>query len=209
LLGSQVTESRINPRLAEPQAPRGGQSSVPRRGNTHRDRTPAMTSTVSLRLALVEPDQPGNFGALLRLAACFAIDLEVVEPLGFPLDERRVRRVGMDYAQHVLVRRHVDLARFFATMAAEGRRLVLLSAKAETAYHRFAFECHDVIVVGSESRGAPPDLVEHVAARLRIPIRPGMRSLNVVTAAAIGLAEALRQLDALPDAAASGQNRSG
>jgi len=163
-----------------------------------------MTDAAPLRLALVEPDQPGNFGAALRLAACFAVDLEVVEPCGFPLDERRIRRAGMDYAQHVTVRRHADLARFLATMAAERRRLVLLSARAETAYHRFAFECSDVIVVGSESRGAPPALAEHVAARLRIPIQPGMRSLNVVTAAAIGVAEALRQLDALPAAAASG-----
>lgn len=163
-----------------------------------------MTNAASLRLALVEPDQPGNFGAALRLAACFALDLEVIEPCGFPFDERRIRRVGMDYAQHVAVRRHADLARFLGTMDAEGRRLVLLSVKAQTAYHRFVFECHDVLVVGSESRGAPAALVEHVAARLRIPIQPGMRSLNVVTAAAIGVAEALRQLDALPAAAASG-----
>lgn len=163
-----------------------------------------MTSTASLRLALVEPDQPGNYGALLRLAACFAIELEVVEPCGFPLDERRIRRVGMDYAQHVVTRRHADLARFLVTMASEGRRLVLLSAKAHTAYHRFAFDAGDVLVVGSESRGAPPALVEHVAARLRIPIHPGMRSLNVVTAAAIGVAEALRQLDALPAGAEFG-----
>jgi len=159
-----------------------------------------MTNPASLRLTLVEPDQPGNFGAALRLAACFGIDLDVVEPCGFPLDERRIRRAGMDYARHVAVRRHADLARFLATMADEGRRLVLLSAKAETAYHRFEFEPGDVLVVGSESRGAPPALVEQVAARLRIPIRPGMRSLNVVTAAAIGLTEALRQLDALPGA---------
>ena len=166
-----------------------------------------MTSTAPLRLAFVEPDQPGNFGAALRLAACFAIDLEVVEPCGFPLDERRIRRVGMDYAAHARVRRHADLARFLLTMAAERRRLVLLSAKAETDYHRFAFEHCDVVVVGSESRGAPPALVEQAAARLRIPIRPGMRSLNVVTAAAIGLTEALRQLDALPASAAGERGR--
>lgn len=161
-----------------------------------------MRDPAPLRLALVEPDQPGNFGAALRLAACFGVALEVVEPCGFPLDDRRIRRVGMDYAPHVAVRRHVDLARFLATMDGEGRRLVLLSARAETAYHRFAFAPHDVLVVGSESRGAPPALVAHVPVRLRIPIRPGMRSLNMVTAAAIGLAEALRQLDALPGAGA-------
>jgi len=159
-----------------------------------------MTNPAALRLALVEPDQPGNFGALLRLAACFAVDLEVVEPCGFPLDDRRIRRAGMDYRQHVAVRRHADLARFVLTMAAERRRLVLLSARAETPYHRFAFADGDVLAVGSESRGAPAALVAQAAARLRIPIHPGMRSLNVVTAAAIGVAEALRQRDALPAA---------
>lgn len=160
-----------------------------------------MTMAGPLRLALVEPDQPGNFGAALRLAACFGLGLEVVEPCGFPLDERRIRRAAMDYADHVDFRRHADLDRFLATMRAEGCRLVLLSVKAQTAYHRFAYRPGDVLVVGSESRGAPAMLVEQVAARLRIPIRPGMRSLNMVTAAAIGVAEALRQLDALPAAA--------
>ena len=159
----------------------------------------------ALRLALVEPDQPGNFGAAQRLAACFGLGLEVVEPCGFPLDERRIRRAAMDYAAHVDVRRHLDLDRFLATMGEEGRRLVLLSAKAQTAYHQFAYENGDVLVVGSESRGAPMALVERAAARLRIPIRPGMRSLNMVTAAAIGLAEALRQLGALDAMAAGGE----
>lgn len=163
-----------------------------------------MTKAGPLRLALVEPDQPGNFGAALRLAACFGLDLEVVEPCGFPLDERRIRRAAMDYGDHVDFRRHADLQRFLATMRTEGCRLVLLSVKAQTAYHRFAYQRGDVLVVGSESRGAPAALVAQVAARLRIPIRPGMRSLNMVTAAAIGVAEALRQLDALPAAANEG-----
>ena len=157
-----------------------------------------MTLTAPLHLALIEPDQPGNFGAVLRLVACFGLRLEVVEPCGFPLDERRIRRVAMDYAAEVVIRRHADLDRFTATMRAEKRRLVLLSARAQTAYHHFVFAAGDVVVVGSESRGAPAALDAEVAARLRIPIRPGMRSLNVVIAAAIGCAEALRQLDALP-----------
>jgi tRNA (cytidine/uridine-2'-O-)-methyltransferase len=157
-----------------------------------------MTDAAPLGLALVEPDQPGNFGAALRLAACLGVPVEVVEPTGFPLDERRIRRVAMDYAGHVAFRRHTAVLAFVATMAAEGRRLVLLSARAETAYHRFTFRAGDMLAVGSESRGAPKALVAHAAAALRIPLCPGLRSLNVVTAAAIGLAEALRQLDALP-----------
>jgi tRNA (cytidine/uridine-2'-O-)-methyltransferase len=157
-----------------------------------------MSEPSPLRLALIEPDQPGNFGASLRLAACFGVPLEVVEPTGFPLDERRIRRAAMDYADHVAWRRHAGVDPFLERMTAEGRRLILLSVRAETAYHRFAFAAGDVLAVGSESRGAPPALVEQVTAAVRIPLRPGLRSLNVVTAAAIGLSEALRQLKALP-----------
>ena len=152
-----------------------------------------------VRLALLEPDQPGNFGAVLRLAACLGVRLEVVEPCGFPLDERRIRRVGMDYAAHADWRRHVGVDAFAKLMGSEGRRLILLSARAQTDYHRFAFSAGDVLAVGSESRGAPPAIAEQAMA-VRIPMRAGLRSLNVVTAAAIGLAEAIRQLDGWPAA---------
>ena len=152
-----------------------------------------------VRLALLEPDQPGNFGAALRLAACLGVRLEVVEPCGFPLDERRIRRVGMDYVAHVDWRRHAGVDAFARTMASEGRRLILLSARAQTAYHRFAFGAGDVLAVGSESRGAPSVIVEQ-ATTVRIPMHASLRSLNVVTAAAMGLAEALRQLDGWPAA---------
>lgn len=152
-----------------------------------------------VRLALLEPDQPGNFGAALRLAACLGVKIEVVEPCGFPLDERRIRRAGMDYAAFADWRRHAGIDAFTQTMASERRRVILLSARAQTAYHRFAFKLGDVLAVGSESRGAPPAIVEQATA-VRIPMRTSLRSLNVVTAAAIGLAEALRQLDGWPAA---------
>lgn len=166
-----------------------------------------MIDAAPIGLALVEPDQPGNFGAALRLAACLGVPVEVVEPTGFPLDERRIARAAMDYARHVAFRRHATVPAFLGCMAGEGRRLVLLSARGETAYHHFTFEAGDVLAVGSESRGAPPALAAAVASSLRIPMCPGLRSLNVVTAAAIGLAEALRQLDALPGAAAKNEER--
>jgi tRNA (cytidine/uridine-2'-O-)-methyltransferase len=150
-------------------------------------------------LALLEPDQPGNFGAALRLAACLGVRLEVVEPCGFPLDERRIRRAGMDYVAHADWRRHAGVLPFMRAMANEGRRLVLLSARAQTDYHRFAFSAGDVLAVGSESSGAPLAIAEQAMA-VRIPMRAALRSLNVVTAAAIGLAEALRQLDGWPSA---------
>lgn len=152
----------------------------------------------SLRVALFEPDQPGNFGALLRLGACLGVAVDVIEPCGFPLDDRRIRRAAMDYAGHVAYRRHAGLDAFLALMAAEARRLVLLSAHAATAYHRFAFARGDVLVLGSESRGASAALRAACPAAVRVPIRPGLRSLNVTIAGAIGVAEALRQLGALP-----------
>ena len=161
--------------------------------------TVTLHSTSPVRLALLEPDQPGNFGAALRLAACFGVQLEVIEPCGFPLDERRIRRAGMDYVAHAEWRRHAGVMPFVETMASEGRRLVLLSARAQTDYHRFAFGAGDVLAVGSESRGAPLAIAEQAMA-VRIPMRAGLRSLNVVTAAAIGLAEALRQLNGWPAA---------
>lgn len=161
--------------------------------------TPLLNAEGPVRLALLEPDQPGNFGAALRLTACLGVRLEVVEPCGFPLDERRIRRAGMDYVAHADWRRHAGVDAFTRTMADEGRRLILLSARAQTAYHRFAFSAGDVLAVGSESRGAPPAIVEQATA-VCIPMHAGLRSLNVVTAAAIGLAEALRQLDGWPAA---------
>lgn len=151
-----------------------------------------------LGLALFEPDQPGNFGAALRLAACLGVRLEIIEPCGFPLDDRRIRRAAMDYARDVAYRRHVGLEPFVTDMRRSGRRLVLLSVRAATAYHHFAFSPGDVLVAGSESRGASPALIAAVDAAVRIPLCAGRRSLNVTTAAAIVVAEALRQLDALP-----------
>ncbi|MEZ5866224.1 MAG: TrmH family RNA methyltransferase [Geminicoccaceae bacterium] len=160
-----------------------------------------------VRLALFEPDQPGNFGAMLRLGACLDVAIDVIEPCGFPLDERRIRRAAMDYARHVAWRRHAGLSEFLATAAEEARRLVLLSAKASTAYHAFTYRPCDVLVLGSESRGASPALQAACAAAVRIPIRTGLRSLNLATAGAIGLAEVLRQLGGWPGAMAGSNER--
>ncbi len=151
-----------------------------------------------LRLALFEPDQPGNFGAMLRLGACLGVAIDVIEPCGFPLDERRIRRAAMDYATQVAWRRHAGLEAYLAVAEGEARRLVLLSARASTAYHAFTYRPGDVLVLGSESRGASAALRAACDASVRIPIRPGLRSLNLATAGAIGLAEALRQLGAWP-----------
>jgi tRNA (cytidine/uridine-2'-O-)-methyltransferase len=146
-----------------------------------------------LRLALHQPDRPHSFGAALRLCACLGVRLDVVDPCGFPLDGRRVRQGALDYAARAWWVRHMDFAAFDAERLAERRRLVLLSTKAEDPYHRVAYRPDDVLMLGSESAGVPELVHRRADLRVRIPLQPGLRSLNVVAAAAIVLAEALRQ----------------
>jgi tRNA (cytidine/uridine-2'-O-)-methyltransferase len=148
-----------------------------------------------MRLALFQPDIPQNAGALLRLGACLGVGVDVIEPCGFLLDDKRLRRAGMDYLAHADWRRHPSWSAFQG--AARGR-IVLLTTSGEIAYHRFAFAADDTLVVGRESAGVPREVASACAARLRIPMRPGMRSLNVVLAAALVLGEALRQTEGFP-----------
>ncbi|GBD44020.1 tRNA (cytidine(34)-2'-O)-methyltransferase [bacterium HR40] len=152
-----------------------------------------------LALALFEPELAPNFGAMLRLAACFGVPVEVIEPTGFPLDDRRIRRAGMDYVPLSRWRRHLDFAAFEAWRRAHARRLVLLSTAGERPYHRFAFQPRDVLLLGRESSGVPEAVRAAADVALRIPIRLETRSLNVVTAAAIVLGEAARQLGMLDE----------
>lgn len=150
------------------------------------------------RLALYQPDIPQNAGTLLRLAACLSFGVDVIEPCGFLWDEKRMRRAGMDYLDHVAVARHSSWSAFRQANRAAGRRLVLLSTKASTRLDRFTFAAHDCIMVGRESAGVPDEVADAADVRLRIPLAPGARSLNVAVAAAITMAEALRQLNAFP-----------
>jgi tRNA (cytidine/uridine-2'-O-)-methyltransferase len=153
----------------------------------------------AIRLALYQPDRPHNFGGVLRLCACFGVALDVVEPCGFPLDDRRIRRAALDYGGHSQWVRHMDFTAFETQRLAVGRRLVLLSTAGEHFYHRAMFEPDDILMLGSESTGVPEAVHRSAGLRVRIPLQPGLRSLNVVTAAAIGLAEALRQTGMFPE----------
>jgi tRNA (cytidine/uridine-2'-O-)-methyltransferase len=149
-----------------------------------------------IRLALYQPDIPQNAAALLRLGACLGVPVDVIEPCGFVLGERRFRRAGMDYLDQAEWRRHVSWAAFQA--ARDGGRLVLLTTRAAERYERFAFAPGDTLLVGRESAGVPDEVHDAADARLRIPMREGPRSLNVALAAAIAVGEALRQLGSLP-----------
>ncbi|MBV1704177.1 MAG: tRNA methyltransferase [Hyphomicrobiales bacterium] len=151
-----------------------------------------------LRLALYQPDIPQNAGAMLRACACLGVTAAIVEPAGFPVTDRHFRRAGMVYLDHVAIERHVSFAAFEDWRRGAGARLVLLTTSGETAHHAFDFRDDDVIMVGRESAGAPVDVHAAADARLRIPIRPGMRSLNVAQAAAMALDSALTRLGGFP-----------
>lgn len=151
-----------------------------------------------MRLALFQPDIPQNAGAMLRLAACLGIAVDIVEPAGFPVSDRAFRRAGLDYLDHVEIVRHASFAAFEATRRESRRRLVLLTTKADRSHLAADFRPDDVLMVGRESVGAPDYVHEAADLRITIPMRPGLRSLNVATAAAIVLGEALRRTDGFP-----------
>jgi tRNA (cytidine/uridine-2'-O-)-methyltransferase len=147
-----------------------------------------------MRLVLFEPDIAQNAGTLFRLAACLGVPVDVVEPCGFHLDDRRLRRAALDYLDALDLTRHVSWRAYQARRAgAPGGRLVLLTTRGDVAYTEFAFRPDDSLMVGRESAGVPEAVHRAAAARLRIPIRPGLRSINVALAAAMVLGEALRQ----------------
>lgn len=145
-----------------------------------------------IRLALYQPDIPQNAGAAMRLCACLGAGLDVIEPCGFVWDDRKIRRSGMDYIDAADIRRHASWTHFREHYAG-GNRLILLTTKAEHAYTDFSFAPGDILLMGQEGSGAPPEVHEAADARLTIRLRPGMRSLNVINAAAMVLGEALRQ----------------
>jgi tRNA (cytidine/uridine-2'-O-)-methyltransferase len=150
----------------------------------------------AVRLALFQPDIAGNAGNMLRTAAGLGVPVDLIGPLGFVLDDKRLKRAGMDYLKHADIVRHSSWESFCRGLGP--RRLLLLTTRGETAYADFPFRAGDTILVGRESEGAPAEVHAAAAARLRIPLKPGLRSLNVAAAAAMVLGEALRQLNGFP-----------
>jgi tRNA (cytidine/uridine-2'-O-)-methyltransferase len=150
-----------------------------------------------LRIALFEPDIPQNTGAVLRLAACLGVAVDLIEPCGFLLDDRRLRRAVLDYAADLDLRRHASWRAFLADRDAQSR-LILMTTSGSVPLYRFAFAPEDTILLGRESAGAPAIVHQAAAARVFIPMHRPARSLNVALAGAIALAEALRQTGMLP-----------
>ena len=151
-------------------------------------------------IALYEPDIPQNAGTILRLGACLGIAVHIVGPAAFPATEKAFRRAGLDYLDHVQVVNHVSFDTFENWRRQESRRVVLLSTKASVTHIDLAFRENDVLLCGRESSGVPEEVHRAADASVRIPMRTGLRSLNVAVSAAIVLGEALRQTGGFPHA---------
>lgn len=149
-----------------------------------------------MRIALFEPEIAGNVGAVLRLGACLGVKVDLIEPMGFAWDDRRVRRTAMDYIDHVEIVRHAGFEAFRQTTGRQ--RLVLFTTKATHSPYDFAFRSDDILLFGKESAGVPAAVSEACDARVRIPMRPQVRSMNLASSAALALGEALRQTAMLP-----------
>ena len=147
-----------------------------------------------MQIALYQPDIPQNTGSLMRLSACLDVPLHIIEPCGFAFDERRLRRTAMDYAGHATIHRHLSWARFLdVRQAAPHPRVILVYPRVATSYLDFAYRPDDILLLGRESAGVPDEVAAACDAKVMIPMKAGVRSLNVSQAACIVLSEALRQ----------------
>ena len=146
-----------------------------------------------MHIALYEPDIPQNTGTVLRLCACLGITAHIIEPAGFPTSDRAFRRAGMDYLDAVTIVRHASWRDFESRRRQDGRRLVLFTTKGARSYLDYSFTADDILLFGRESAGVPQEVHEAADAQLLIPLRPGLRSLNIAVAAAMAAGEALRQ----------------
>jgi tRNA (cytidine/uridine-2'-O-)-methyltransferase len=151
-----------------------------------------------MRLALFQPDIPQNLGAALRLGACLGAGIDIIEPCGFPLSDSAVRRAALDYTALAVVERHPGWSAFLAAQREADRRILLFTTRAAEPFQHFAYRPGDVLLFGRESAGVPDEVHDAADARLFIPLAEGARSLNVVTAAALALGQALRSTDGFP-----------
>ncbi|WP_412178328.1 tRNA (cytidine(34)-2'-O)-methyltransferase [Rhizobium sp. PL01] len=149
----------------------------------------------SLRIALYQPDIPGNTGTILRLAACLGLAVDIIEPAGFDLSDKNLKRAGMDYIASVTLTRHVNWERFEEARLEQGRRLVLASTKAAEPYTRFSFQPNDTLLFGRESAGVPDHVHDKADGRIIVPMVEGQRSLNVAMSVAMIAGEAIRQVN--------------
>jgi tRNA (cytidine/uridine-2'-O-)-methyltransferase len=146
-----------------------------------------------MQIALFQPDIPQNTGTILRLCACMDVTAHIIEPAGFPISDRHFRRAGMDYLDQVTLMRHDSWSKFEQWRNERGNRLILFTTRGASSYLDYHYAPDDILLFGRESAGVPDEVAKAADARLVIPIKPGLRSLNVAMAAAMALGEALRQ----------------
>ena len=146
-----------------------------------------------LRIALYQPDIPGNTGTILRMAACLGLAVDIIRPAGFDMSDRALKRAGMDYVEMAALTRHADWAAFEQWRRSENRRLVLFTTTGAEPYTAFAFKPGDILLFGRESAGVPDHVHDAADARLLIPMVEGRRSLNLAVTAAMAAGEAVRQ----------------
>ncbi|KQT66122.1 MULTISPECIES: tRNA (cytidine(34)-2'-O)-methyltransferase [unclassified Aureimonas] len=154
-------------------------------------------------IALYQPDIAGNTGTILRLGACLGLDIAVIEPAGFDLSDRALKRAGMDYIEMARLTRHLTFERFEAWRQAGNRRLVLFTTAGALPYTQAEFRASDVLLFGRESAGVPAGVHERADLRVTIPMVPGARSLNLAVSVGMAAGEAVRQLRLLPARPAS------
>ena len=152
-----------------------------------------------MRVALYKPDIPGNAGAVMRTSACLGVGVDIIGPSGFAVSDRKLRRAGMDYLDRVDLIDHQSWDAFREHHAGIGGRLILLTTKADQSYLQFTFRADDILLLGRESAGVPEEVHDAAEHAIKVPMMPGMRSLNVAQALAMVLGEALRQTEGFPE----------
>ena len=148
---------------------------------------------MTVQLALYQPDIAQNTGTLLRLGACLGVRVHIIHPTGFPFSRRELKRGGLDYLDHADIAEHDSYAHFAAWQRDSGHRIVLLTTKTEISAYGFSYAAKDILLLGRESAGVPESVAAEAGAKIRIPMQPGLRSINVAVAASMILGEALRQ----------------
>jgi tRNA (cytidine/uridine-2'-O-)-methyltransferase len=149
---------------------------------------------MTLHLALYQPDIPQNLGTIMRMCACFNVTLHIIEPCGFPWNDQRIRRAGMDYIDFVTYQRHSSWETFYDWAKSHHHRLILMTTKTSKPYTQFAFQQGDILIAGRESAGVPPEVHQQCDAHVVIPMNPNTRSLNVALSCGIILSESIRQI---------------
>ena len=150
-----------------------------------------------MRIALYQPDIPQNTGNIFRLGACLGVSVDIIEPTGFILDDKKFKRSAMDYIDHIKYKKHLDWDEFYKWSKKNNFRLILLTTKSNQKYTQYQFQHNDILLFGRESAGVPQHVHEIVDQQLTIPMKKNLRSINVSSSVALVIGEAYRQLELL------------